>query len=396
MVTGSVGKTTMLHMLEAALGDKAHVSHNANSSFGLAFDVVGLSGVRANRWKWLYLLIAVPVRSLFYKRQQEFYVAEVDADRPLEAEIVASWLRPEVSAWVSVSNSHAVNFEQLASELSISTDNLIADSFAAATAQTTGAVMYNGESDAMIGALTRAGIDWATPVSLAQLKSYRVTPTKTEYGFKKELLGAPTTISLAHAQPREAGLQLAMTLMICRELGAHASAADFSTITQPPSRTTYLKGAAGYGMIDSSYNAHLESMQSIINMFSEIKHESKWLVIGDIIEQGANEKKEHQRLAAVISGSNVNNIVLVGPRTLKHTKPILGNNDKINLHAFEKPADAMEYLRDSLSKDDLVLFKGSQLLEGIIKNLLASPADESLLCRRDARSQKWREHWGVG
>ena len=41
-ITGSVGKTTMLHMMEYQIGKKAHYSHNANSAFGIAFDLYHL------------------------------------------------------------------------------------------------------------------------------------------------------------------------------------------------------------------------------------------------------------------------------------------------------------------------------------------------------------------
>lgn len=77
-VTGSVGKTTMLRLLELQLKDRAHYSHNANSAFGIAFDIVGLEGVTDSKWRWLYLLLAVPVRSLWFRHQQEFYVVEIN------------------------------------------------------------------------------------------------------------------------------------------------------------------------------------------------------------------------------------------------------------------------------------------------------------------------------
>src|SRR5947199_7925368 len=42
VVTGSSGKTTLLHLLEAQIGTNAKYSHHANSSFGIPFDVLGL------------------------------------------------------------------------------------------------------------------------------------------------------------------------------------------------------------------------------------------------------------------------------------------------------------------------------------------------------------------
>ncbi|MBQ1528142.1 hypothetical protein IIZ77_00655, partial [Candidatus Saccharibacteria bacterium] len=61
-VTGSVGKTTMLHMIEYQLGSKAHYSHDANSAFGIAFDMVGIKGIRGSKFRWAYLIFAVPFR----------------------------------------------------------------------------------------------------------------------------------------------------------------------------------------------------------------------------------------------------------------------------------------------------------------------------------------------
>ena len=61
-ITGSVGKTTMLHLIEQELGKKAHYSHDANSAFGIAFDIVGLRGIYGSKLRWLYLILAVPFK----------------------------------------------------------------------------------------------------------------------------------------------------------------------------------------------------------------------------------------------------------------------------------------------------------------------------------------------
>ena len=42
VITGSSGKTTLLHLIEAQLGNRAKYSHFANSSFGIPFDILGL------------------------------------------------------------------------------------------------------------------------------------------------------------------------------------------------------------------------------------------------------------------------------------------------------------------------------------------------------------------
>ena len=77
-LTGSAGKTTMLHLIEFELKDKAHYSHDANSAFGVAFDILGLKGIRGSKTRWLYLILMAPLKSLFYKHKEPFYVVEID------------------------------------------------------------------------------------------------------------------------------------------------------------------------------------------------------------------------------------------------------------------------------------------------------------------------------
>ena len=98
-ITGSVGKTTMLHMVEYELGNRAHYSHDANSAFGIAFDLVGIRGITGSKLRWIYLILAVPFRSIFYKHTEEFYIVEIDGERPLEAGFLAKWLKPEMTLW---------------------------------------------------------------------------------------------------------------------------------------------------------------------------------------------------------------------------------------------------------------------------------------------------------
>ena len=54
-ITGSAGKTTMLNLMEHEMGKKAHYSHDANSAFGVSFDILGLKGVRGSKLRWIHL-----------------------------------------------------------------------------------------------------------------------------------------------------------------------------------------------------------------------------------------------------------------------------------------------------------------------------------------------------
>ena len=103
----------MLNLMELQMTNKAHFSHDANSAFGISFDILGMKGIKASRLHWLRLFFEAPFRSLFYTRKEPFYVVEIDGERPHETEFLATWLKPEVTIWVSLGLSHASKFENV-------------------------------------------------------------------------------------------------------------------------------------------------------------------------------------------------------------------------------------------------------------------------------------------
>src|SRR3990167_4610771 len=113
VVTGSSGKTTLLHLLESQVGDKAKYSHHANSSYGIPFDILGLKRENLMFYEWIYLFIAAPL-SIFKKNPKErIYIVEADCDRPNEGRFLATLLVPEVTLWTNSTKTHSMNFDLL-------------------------------------------------------------------------------------------------------------------------------------------------------------------------------------------------------------------------------------------------------------------------------------------
>src|SRR5438105_1759938 len=96
VITGSAGKTTLLHLVEAQLGGQAHYSHHANSAFGIPFDILGLESIQTSRLQWFGQFVLAPLALLKPVYKQNLYIVEADADRPREAEFLARLLRPAV------------------------------------------------------------------------------------------------------------------------------------------------------------------------------------------------------------------------------------------------------------------------------------------------------------
>lgn len=398
-ITGSVGKTTMLNLVECTLGNKAHYSHDANSAYGIAFDLVNLRGVTGSKLRWFYLFLAVPFKSLFYRHKEKFYVVEIDGERPHEAEFLASWLKPEVTLWVSLGLSHAVQFEQQVKDgLFSSLDKAIAHEFAMLPQYTQKLVIIDGDVDLMNRALASIKQKNLTNAEVikcykSSLKSYNVEPNHTSFIIKKSESEESHEYIFNCPMSKDLAIQLTMleTLVDYLKLKPHY---DFSNIRLAPGRNSYFDGINGIKIIDSSYNAHLISVKSILGMFKSMRVPHKWLVIGDIVDQGSIEGEEHAKLADEIIKVKPEQVILIGRRTKKYTAPIL-KNAKIPLYITNDPREALQFLKKHLTGRETLLFKGSQYLEWLIEKLLKNPEDAKYLPRREKAAVKRREKRGL-
>ena len=393
-ITGSVGKTTMLHMLEYELGKRAHYSHNANSAFGIAFDLVGIKkGVTGSKLRWLYLFLAVPIRSLFFCHHEEFYVVEIDGERPHETEFLAQWLRPEVTLWISLGRSHAVQFEhQVDSGEFEDLDRAITHEFAMLPQYTRKKIYIDGDIYLMTKALEKIKKHHHIKADVVEcyksdLKGYVITPRATDYVFKD------VNFHFASPQPRDLAIQLAMLKNLCKYLKIKLNP-DFSDMPLPPGRSSYFEGKNGLTLIDSSYNAHLISVESILEMAANMKERHLWIVLGDMIEQGKIEGEEHRKLADAIKKAKSEQVILIGRRTKKYTYPLL-DKDRKNVIALDNVKQALMYIEEHTTGKEVLVFKGSQYLEWLVEKLLKHPEDAAKLPRRDPIYVKRREKRGL-
>lgn len=386
-ITGSAGKTTMLHLLEYELGDKAHYSHDANSAFGICFDLVGIRGITGSKLRWLYIILAVPVRSLFYRHKEPFYVVEIDGERPHETEFLASWLKPEVTLWVSLGLSHAVQFEREVKEGKFnSLDEAIAAEFATLPQNTTKHVYIDADVELMRQATTNIKAK-VTKFRKSDIPKYVVYPNHTDF------TAGGTTFHFEQPLPRDISIQLLMLRSLMKYLDMPLNT-DFSKIVMPPGRSSFFEGKKGLKIIDSSYNAHIISVQSVLEMASRMHASHKWLIIGDIVDQGSIEGEEHTKLADLIAMVEPEEIILVGRRTKKYTAPRLKELG-FSAKTTTDPRKALKYIEEHTTGKETLVFKGSQYLEWIIEKLLKNPEDANKLPRRELAAQRRREKWGL-
>ncbi len=385
VITGSVGKTTLLHLTESQLGEKAKYSHHANSSIGIPFDILDLKREKLTFDEWPLLFIKAPFMIFTPTPKEKIYIVEADCDRPYEGDFISSMLNPEVAVWVSVSKTHSMGFEnQVENGKFNKIEDAIAHEFGYFAERAKKLLIINADNSYEVKESARSSAEIEKISANRNLKKYELGKSGTKFVFTDFVTKLPYLV------PKETAAAILMCQKLIEYLGFEFDP-NFSRFEPPPARSSLFKGIKNITIIDSTYNANLDSMTAIISMFSQIPGKNKWIVAADMLEQGKFEKEEHEKLANVINNYSFEKIVLMGPRISKYTLPLL----KQEAVAFFGPKEVLDYVRGNIKGGEIILFKGARFLEGVIENLLADKKDSAKLSRREKIWEIRRKKWGL-
>ncbi len=389
VITGSNGKTTTLHLLEAQLGSAAKYSYNANSSFGIPFDILGLKRVTYSPVEWIWLIFSAPLYAWRKAYAEKIYVVEADCDRPGEGEFLSSFLRPEISIWLSTARTHSQNFEKVVRNGTFPTvEEAIAHEFGYFLEWTTALVVVNADNPLIREQKKRASERIYEIAEREQLSQYEVRRDGSAFKILGKAYRTPYML------PKETFYAISAAAKVADYFNISPTT-NLSRLSMPPGRSSVLMGIKDTTIIDSSYNANVDSVGVVLRMVAELPSERKWLILGDLTEQGELEKEEHEKIAQLLVETDFQKIILVGPRLARYALPILKQSSVKGVVSFLAPKDALDYIKSSLIGGEMLVFKGARFLEGVIEHLLQNKEDAAKLCRRERAWQLRRQKWGL-
>ncbi|GHT63761.1 UDP-N-acetylmuramoyl-tripeptide--D-alanyl-D-alanine ligase [Bacteroidia bacterium] len=131
-----------------------------------------------------------------------------------------------------------------------------------------------------------------------------------------------------------------------------------ATFSTPDRRGSFIRSKTGALLLDNTYNAAPDSIQSSLQTLSELAGQGKRTiaVIGEMLELGAYSEEAHRHIGKIMAGMNEPELLItVG----KHARLIGEEACKKNGKHFENAALAAQYLLTEVNKDDIVLLQGS-------------------------------------
>lgn len=402
VVTGSNGKTTLLHMVESQMGEKARISHYANTAFGIPFDILNLHRKTLASSEWITFFVKAPFKAFARIPKERIYVVEADCDRPREGKFLSELLQPEVVLWVSVSRTHAMNYDYVMTEEKFdSVEEAIAYEYGYFLEACSKLAVIDGDNKLQTKQMGRSTAKIVSIKRAQSLQSYKISKDNTSYDVDNKRSSFDALLPEA----------LFYSIAMCREVVEYFLLPydpQFKKFILPPGRGTLLKGVKQTTLVDSTYNANLASIRVMLDMFAKLPGKKKWVVLGDMLELGEKEKEEHETLAKILSRMNLDRVILVGKRVSAFTYPeLLSLLEKDGIqHSFHSRDDVRCYasakealidIQTHMNGGEEILFKGSQsiYLEGVIEPLLEDKADSAKLPRRGKFWNKKRRQVGL-
>ncbi len=136
-------------------------------------------------------------------------------------------------------------------------------------------------------------------------------------------------------------------------------------------RLVTARSASGALLLDDTYNASPESTLAALELLSDLEGR-KVAVLGDMLELGQYEREGHERVGA-LAAEVADVLVTVGQRARIIAETARKNGLDV-VTECDSSAAALDYLRENLNADDVVLVKGSRAMymENIVPGLEAA------------------------
>ncbi|RKD87748.1 UDP-N-acetylmuramoyl-tripeptide--D-alanyl-D-alanine ligase [Mangrovibacterium diazotrophicum] len=335
-ITGSNGKTTSKELIAAVLKNR--------------FNITFTQGNLNNH-------IGVPLTLLKMTEETQIAVIEMGANHPGEIAALCKIAEPNLGLVTNMGKAHLEGFGSF--EGVIKTKTELYDFLR----ENNGKCFVNADNELLMK--QSAGLEQLTygkgegvqlkgePEDSSYLLTVKILFPKGWLYFRSQLVGSYNFENIMAAA--RIGLHFDIDPLLIQKA--------VEKYTPTNNRSQYIQQGTNRIILDA-YNANPTSMLAALQNFEKINHESKIVILGDMLELGDYAQEEHQKIADFVTAQDYNEIFLVGPCFCQVET---GTKAK----KFEKIELLANYLfQQKQMKNNLILIKGSRgiRMEKILNN----------------------------
>lgn len=394
-VTGSVGKSSTKEAIALVLSSSMRVRKsegNFNNEIGVPLTILGADSGGSSLLRWFLVGFRFLRLVLFSARYPQVLVLEMGVDRPGDMSYLLEFVPVKIGAVTRIAESHIAYFGSIANiakEKGRLISSLPKDGFAILNADDPRAFRMAEKTKAVIlsyGFSSHASVR-ADNVLFQESEGNLGSSFKLNYDGKTIPVRLPHVIARHHISDALAGAAVGIALGM--NLVEIASALE--ALKPLPGRLRFLYGRNGMGILDDTYNASPASVRAALETVQEVPSKRKVVILGDMLELGADSEAEHRALAPDVAASGAELVILAGKHMRLLGEELLSSGfSRSNVMLFPDPDSISHALEGVLREGDLVLVKGSRgmRMEKVTEVLLRSSSEAmELLC---CQSPEWR------
>ncbi len=386
LITGSIGKTSTKDAVFAVLSQFAHVRKSEksyNSDFGIPLSILGLESGWRNPLLWITNLF-VGLKLVLFKEKQypEWLVLEVGARKPNDIQSAAGWVKADVVVMTAIGSTppHIEFYDSLQS-LVDEKATLLKD------LRKDGTFIVNADDPLAYDIHTRTdrniisfGDSAGANIQSSHLATHYNKDTGVPDGisFKVKIGNAfiPVNMHWVFGINHMYAALAAITVAQSQNLDLIKAVKALEAYEVPNGRMRLISGINGSFIIDDSYNASPQAMETAIETLGQMKTIGRKIaVLGDMLELGKFTENSH-RMAGKKVAVAADILLTVGIRAkyISAEATECGMKKTAMRHSVSA-SDAGDYLKEKLEKGDIVLVKGSQSMrmERVVKKIMAHP-----------------------
>lgn len=395
-ITGSVGKSSTKEAVALVLSKIYSVRKaegNYNNEIGIPLTIIGVKSGNASFFRWMGIFCKWLGMVIFPVDYPQVLVLEMGIDRPGDMEYLLSFVSVKIGVVTQISSSHIAFFGSLgniAKEKGKLIGALLEDGFAILNFDDKYAIRMQEKTKAKT---ITYGFGEGAMMRVDNLLFHRDVKKVEGFSFKLNYTGKtipvrlPNVVAVHHISSVLAGAAVGVAL----KMNLVEIAEALEHFEPLPGRLRLLSGREGMKLLDDTYNASPASTAAALETLKEFMAPRKVVILGDMLELGADRREGHAGLVGAVIGSGTQIVITVGKHMRSLYQALLqsGFSSK-QVFWFPDPLVTLESLNTIVRAEDLILIKGSRSMrmEKITQALLVTPSQaEKLLC---CQSPEWR------
>lgn len=388
-ITGSVGKTSTKKAVSKVLSSKYKVltsEEGYNTELGLPLILLEKK-VPQSKFGWIPLLLISPILAM-KKRDYDFCVLEMGADRPGDIDYLTNIARPDIAVVTSVFRVHLVEFKdikEIAKEKAKILSKLDSGGVAILNVDNeyTGKMKPPSDTETVTFGKKSADIQIVKQEFDIKGSSNYFKVQDKDIVIKSSALGEHILYVFAAA----------IAVGISQKIELDQIISSLESFSPAKGRLNLIEGIYQSTIIDDSYNANPASMKNALDVLENIEAKRKIALLGSMNDLEDFKEKEHKKIGAYLTGK-CDILVTVGELAEKYFVPasIQAGMMREKVFSFKDSSKAGEFLKGFIKNGDVILAKGSQnkiRIERAVKIIMAHPEDAGkLLCRQGKEWEK--------